>query len=79
MKNKKGCTSCKPTTEKNSEHTISVLQNYFPFLKNEYRELKLNETESEEVFKELFPDNDNVDFGLLKAIFQYQQLKKESK
>lgn len=76
MKNKKGCTSCKPSTEKNSEHTISVLQNYFPFLKNEYRELKGNEIENEEVFKELFPDNDIIDFGLLKAIYQYQEIKK---
>ena len=79
MKNKKGCTSCKPSTEINAEHTISTLKNYFPFLKNEFREIKKNEIESEEVFKELFPDNDNIDFGLLKAIYQYQEIKKESK
>ncbi|MFB9079429.1 hypothetical protein ACFFLS_06045 [Flavobacterium procerum] len=79
MVKKQPCTTCKQQPADHNEMSIKMLVNIFPFLKNVYRELKETELESEEVFKELFSDNDIVDFGLLKAVYKFQQLKNISK
>ncbi|MHC0441019.1 hypothetical protein [Flavobacterium sp. 3-210] len=78
MTQSKGCSACK-SSERSNTQKINILTGFFPFLKNEFRELKEIEIESEEVFKELFPDSDSVDLGLLKAVFQFQQLSKAGK
>lgn len=49
------------------EHLI----HYFPFLNKEFRKLSEGELHSEEVFKELFPD-EPIELHKLKAIFVYQ-------
>lgn len=49
------------------------LLHYFPFLKKEFRKLSDNELQSEEVFKELFPDDEVIDFSKLKAIAVFQK------
>ncbi|KAF2331457.1 hypothetical protein [Flavobacterium nitrogenifigens] len=72
-----GCAGCKSQSADNKENNIKMLVSFFPILKAEYRELKKAELESEKVFKELFPDNATVDLGLLKAVYQYQQLKND--
>ncbi|MDQ1165918.1 hypothetical protein [Flavobacterium sp. SORGH_AS_0622] len=77
MKNS-SCTGCKSQPTDTKENTINMLINFFPILKNEYRELKKAELESEKVFKELFPDNDKIDLGLLTAVYQYQRLKNDT-
>ncbi|KAF2337238.1 hypothetical protein [Flavobacterium daemonense] len=78
MTQSKGCSACKSSEPSNTQK-INILKNFFPFLKNEFRELKETEIESEQVFKELFPDNESVDLGFLKAVFQFQQLSKAGK
>lgn len=74
------CKGCKSTPEDTSKNFLLMLLKFFPFLTGKFRELKESETKSEEVFKELFPNNKDVDFGYLMAIYQYQQKsKKQSK
>jgi len=50
------------------EHLI----HFFPFLNKEFRPLKENEIRSEEVFKELFP-NEPIDISKLRAVYMFQQ------
>lgn len=78
MSKNTGCTGCKSQPADNKENNIKMLVNLFPFLNNDYRELKKAELESEKVFKELFPDYDKIDFGLLTAVYRYQRLKNET-
>lgn len=78
MSKNTGCTSCKSQPADTKENNIKMLVNLFPFLNNDYRELKKAELESEKVFKELFPDNDKIDLGLLTAVYRYQRLKNET-
>ncbi|MEN2402285.1 hypothetical protein GKZ90_0021025 [Flavobacterium sp. MC2016-06] len=73
MRKNTGC-NCKETNAGYPSGAIAMLTNLFPLLKNQYRDLDESEIESETVFKELFPNNE-VDFGILKAVYQYQQLK----
>ena len=74
MTNNKGCTGCKQASTTTNDK-VDILKNFFPFLKNEFRELKKNEIESEKVFKELFPD-EKTDLGFLKAVFEFQKLQR---
>jgi len=48
------------------------LLHFFPFLKTEFRKLEESELQSEETFKELFP-NDVVELWKLRTIYVYQQ------
>lgn len=48
------------------------LLHFFPFLKKEFRTIEENEVNSEEVFKELFPDED-IELYKLKAVAAYQK------
>jgi len=50
------------------EHLI----HYFPFLNKEFRKLSDDELQSEEVFKELFP-NEPIELHKLKAIALFQR------
>lgn len=47
------------------------LLHYFPFLKKEFRQIAKEEINSEETFKELFP-NEVYDSSKLKAVYEYQ-------
>lgn len=55
--------------QQRKEHFKRVL----PFLRKEYRKISEKECKSEDVFKELFPD-EVTDLTKLKAIFTYQNL-----
>jgi hypothetical protein len=48
------------------------LKHFLPFLREEFRVITFEETTSEEVFKELFP-NEKTDLSKLDAIYQYQK------
>lgn len=50
------------------EHLI----HFFPFLNKEFRKLSDDELQSEEVFKELFP-NEDIELYKLKAIAAFQK------
>ena len=50
------------------------LLHYFPFLKKEFRQIAKEEINSEETFKELFP-NEVYDSSKLKAVYEYQNCK----
>lgn len=54
------------------------LKHYFPFLKKEFRNLEQKELKSQEVFKELFP-NEPIELWKLKAIAAYQKIDKKTK
>ena len=56
-------------SEQRKDHFKRVL----PFLRKNYRTITEKETKSNEVFSELFP-NENVDLSKLRAIFKFQQL-----
>jgi hypothetical protein len=73
---KKVCRACKEKVISDRQLQQKLLKTYFPFLVNDFRELAEKELEKAEVFKELFPDKENIDFGYLKAIFQYQKISK---
>jgi len=47
------------------------LKHFFPFLRTEFRKLEEKELQSEETFKELFP-NDAVELWKLRTIYVYQ-------
>lgn len=51
------------------EHLI----HYFPFLNKEFRKLSDDELQSEETFKELFPD-EPIELHKLRAIATFQRL-----
>ena len=51
---------------------ISLLSN-FNYLKNTYRPLKKSELKSKEVFKELFGEDEPINFTKLNAIYEYQK------
>lgn len=48
------------------------LKHFFPFLHKEFRKLEEKELQSEETFKELFP-NEPIELWKLKTIFVYQK------
>lgn len=51
------------------------LFHFLPFLRNDYRKLTKTETTSEEVFKELFPDEE-IDLSKLEQIYAFQNIVK---
>lgn len=51
------------------------LLHFFPFLKKEFRTLDKKEITSEEIFKELFPEEKHFDSYKLKAIYEFQNCK----
>lgn len=55
------------------QHVKDMLRNVHPFLKKAYRPLELKETKKEEVFKELFGENEPVELYKLRAIYEYQK------
>lgn len=56
------------------EHIKASLRRSFPFLSSgKYRELKPDELQSEDVFKELFGENETVEMYKLRAIYEYQK------
>jgi len=55
------------------EHIKASLLRSFPFLRNKYRELKPDELNDEDVFKELFGEKTKVEFYKLKAVYEYQR------
>ena len=57
---------------KTNEH----LFHFLPFLKQEYRKLTKEETTSEDVFKELFPDENQIDLTKLEQIYAFQNIVK---
>jgi len=79
MSKNKGCAGCNQTPSNSNANVILMLKNLFPLLKQDYRELKENEIEKEEVFIELFPEKNKIDLGLLKAVHEYQKLKRAFK
>ena len=56
---------------KTNEH----LFHFLPFLKNEYRKITKEELNSEETFKELFPEEE-IDLNKLEQIFEFQKVEK---
>lgn len=48
------------------------LRHFLPFLNREFRIITFEETTSEKVFKEFFP-NEETDLSKLDAIYQYQK------
>lgn len=55
---------------KTNEH----LFHFLPFLRNEYRKLTKKETTSEDVFKEFFPDETEIDLTKLEQIYNFQNV-----
>lgn len=55
------------------EHIKSSLLRSFPFLRNKYRELKPDELKDEDVFKELFGENEKVELYKLNAVYEFQR------
>lgn len=53
-------------------HTKEHLNRFFPFLNREFREIKSDELESEETFRELFGD-EQLDLNKLRVIFEFQK------
>jgi len=51
------------------------LLHFFPFLRTDFRKLEESELQSEETFKELFP-NDAVELWKLRTIYVYQNSNK---
>ena len=47
--------------------------NLFPFLRKEFRILKLNELKKDSVFEELFP-NEPIDHSKLRTIKKFQEI-----
>jgi len=60
--------------QKDIKHNIMKehLLHFFPFLRTDFRKLEESELQSEETFKELFP-NDVVELWKLRTIYVYQQ------
>jgi hypothetical protein len=56
-----------------SQHQADNLRRFYPFLRNQYRLISLDEIQSEKVFKELFGDNAEVNLEHLNALYQFQQ------
>lgn len=54
------------------QHVKDGLLRVHPFLRNTYRELKKDELTLEEVYKELFPNDKEVNLYKLKAIYAFQ-------
>jgi primase-polymerase (primpol)-like protein len=54
---------------KTNEH----LFHFLPFLRNDYRKLTKAETTSDDVFKELFPDEE-IDLTKLEQIYAFQNI-----
>lgn len=54
-------------------HTRDHLRRVHPFLRKEYRKLEESELNSEEVFKELFPEDKTVELYKLSAIYAIQK------
>lgn len=54
-------------------HTREHLRRVHPFLKNSFRKLDESELNSEEVFRELFPEDKTVEFYKLRAIYAIQR------
>jgi hypothetical protein len=54
------------------QHTKDYLASFYPFLRNDFRELKANELKSEKVLKELFGE-DETDFNKLAVVYEYQK------
>jgi hypothetical protein len=55
------------------QHTKDFLKKYHPFLKKEFRPLDKSELNSDEVFNELFPNEDKVELFKLRAIYEFQK------
>jgi hypothetical protein len=54
-------------------HTKDFLQNYHPFLRQEFRIVLKSELKSEKVLKELFGEKE-TQFYKLEAVYAYQNL-----
>ena len=54
-------------------HTKEFLQMVHPFLKKEYRPLEKKELNNEEVFKELFGEEEPYYSYKLRAVYEYQK------
>jgi hypothetical protein len=55
-------------------NTNEHLFHFLPFLRKEYRKLTKKETASDDVFKELFPDETEIDLTKLEQIYAFQNI-----
>jgi hypothetical protein len=54
-------------------HTRENLRRIHPFLRKDFRKLEEGELKSEEVFKELFPNDNKIELYKLHAIYVLQK------
>jgi hypothetical protein len=54
-------------------HTRENLRRIHPFLRKDFRKLEESELKSEEVFKELFPNDNKIELYKLHAIYVLQK------
>jgi hypothetical protein len=54
-------------------HTRENLRRVHPFLRKDFRKLEESELKSEEVFKELFPNDNKIELYKLHAIYVLQK------